>query len=138
MEFLTDKYFKAMKNIKEQIKNYKLGLYNGTSFKTQVNAGWFDWFCNHSELSKKTKKLYSFLLSIENKINTIDNRFFFKNNMPLFGPLYDSIHIIDIKTNKMQYIIKFKGRKSELYIKDFEKPALQGTIKEIKNYFNNL
>lgn len=43
--------------LSEWIKQYQSGKYNSPDTKTQIEAGWFDWFCRDSSLANKTKKM---------------------------------------------------------------------------------
>jgi hypothetical protein len=95
----------AKKSIREQIANYDAGLYDAKDVKTQIQAGWYDWFCRKGSLYNKTRALYPFLKKIAKspKINQDNMCFFFKNNCPVNGSLYDSISICDIETGDVVY-----------------------------------
>ena len=92
-------------SIREQLENYDAGKYKYNSIDVAVQAGWFDWFCKDSSLYNRTHTLYPFLKRIVKspKIDQDKCYFFFKNNCPTDGSLYDSISICDIETGDVLY-----------------------------------
>ena len=132
--------------IREFLKNYKNGLYNDNDVKTQIEAGWHDWFCRDEKLRDKTIRLTKRLISII-KTNrfSIDRTFvFFKNNQPLHGRCYDTFSICDIQGEGTLYCIVPKdghtgerqGR-AEVWGKanKFECPLVAGTWDDVKAFF---
>lgn len=132
-------------NLIEWIENFKKGNYNDPDVKTQIRAGWYDWFCNDKSLAAKTKSLGRKLIQIVNspKINPETSYVFFKNNCPMWGKLYDDFRICDIKSGNVIYCITPKsghevknglgdvwGREN-----DFKEPLFEGSWKEIKDWF---
>lgn len=131
--------------ISEWSKKFTNGDFTKPDFDTQVAAGWYDWFCKETSLAGKTKKLGNKLLQIMDspKFNKDKCYVWFKNNCPMVGNLYDDFRIADIETCEVIYTIvpssgftKNKG-KAELWGKenDFQGPIVEGTWKDIKNYF---
>ncbi len=43
--------------LRQWISNFNKGIYDAYDRKTQIEAGWFDWFCRDSSLRNKTYKL---------------------------------------------------------------------------------
>ena len=132
-------------NLIDWIENFKKGAYISPDRKTQIEAGWYDWFCRDSSLAGKTKSLGKKLIQIINspKINPETSYIFFKNNCPVWGSLYDDFRICDIESGKIIYTITPKsghevkkglgdvwGREN-----DFKEPLFEGSWKEIKNWF---
>ena len=132
-------------NLIDWIENFKKGAYISPDRKTQIEAGWYDWFCKDSSLAGKTKSLGKKLIQIINspKINPETSYIFFKNNCPVWGSLYDDFRICDIKSGDVIYTITPKsghrvkeglgdvwGREN-----DFKEPLFEGSWKEIKNWF---
>jgi len=77
--------------VKEWCKKFKKGEFNKSDTKTQIEAGWFDWFCFNDELVDRTKKIAKFLNQIKNCSVINDLTVSLKNNCPATGKMYDSI-----------------------------------------------
>ncbi len=95
------------KNLAEQLKEFAEGKYNSPDFKTQCEAGWYDWFCVDAALASKTKRLYSALKSFM-KVVPVDTKktyVFFKNNCPCWAGLYDDFRICDLKTGDVIWTV---------------------------------
>ena len=43
--------------VREWIEKFNNGDFEDESFKTQVSAGWYDWFCPNQSLTKRLKKM---------------------------------------------------------------------------------
>ena len=75
--------------VREWIKNFNEGKYDDTNFNTQVDAGWYDWFCSTDSLAKRLKKMGKIIKDIKNDY-ILDNYYvWFKNNCPCTFSLYD-------------------------------------------------
>ena len=132
-------------NINQWIENFKKGAYLSPDRETQINAGWYDWFCKDSSLAGKTKSLGKKLIQIAKspKINPETSYVFFKNNCPCFGSLYDDFRICDIESGKVIYTITPKsGHEVQKGLGDvwgsennFKEPLFEGSWKEIKDWF---
>ena len=133
-------------SIREYLKNFDEGKYDDPSRSTQIEAGWYDWFCKDSSLKAKTVKLTAKLKQIVNseKINQDTMYVFFKNNCPMVGKLYDDFRICDLVSGDVIFTITPKSghdihnNRAEVWGKDnrFEEPLVQGTWKDVKNFFN--
>ena len=44
-------------NINEWAEQFKLGSFSKDDVKTQIKAGWYDWFCKDSSLKNKTQRM---------------------------------------------------------------------------------
>ena len=112
------------------IGNFILGEYDSEDVKTQIKAGWYDWFCKDSALARKTKRMGNIIKNIreggkdeiidevkEKLNNTIEreNRKlrdelmthpWFKNNCPLNGPLYDDFRFAELETGDVMFTIQ--------------------------------
>lgn len=135
------------KNILEWVKDFKEFKFSDPDVSVQIEAGWYDWFCNDSALASKTKKLGKKLIQILNspKINPRKQYVFFKNNCPCMGNLYDDFRICDLESGDVIFTIVpssghtvNKGR-SEVWGKanDFKEPLITGTWKDVLKYFND-
>ena len=99
---------KAHKSIRNFIVSFKNGNYNKKDTMTQIEAGWFDWFCDDSELQNKTNIIGSLICNINEsgKID-LDNWYvWFKNICPLTGSLYDEICFSNIETGDIILVIQ--------------------------------
>lgn len=76
-------------SVREWIKKFNNGEFDSKNRDTQINAGWYDWFCSDSALSNRLKKMGSIIKDITNDY-ILDNYYvWFKNNCPCIGKLYD-------------------------------------------------
>lgn len=94
-------------SVREWIRKFNNGDYNDGSFETQVNAGWYDWFCDDDELSERLKKMGNIINKITNDF-ILDNYYvWFKNNCPASDhPLYDDFRfepLYDYDKNRDTY-----------------------------------
>ena len=89
--------------IRQFLKNFDEGKYDDPSRSTQIDAGWYDWFCKDSSLKNKTVKLTKKLKQIVNseKINQDTMYVFFKNNCPMVGSLYDDFRICNLESGEV-------------------------------------
>ena len=81
--------------LKDWIEKYYEGNFavkpGDTFFQTMVEMGWFDWFCDTTELPKRSEPLTEILLQIVNTDLLENYEVSFYNNCPLEGDLYDEI-----------------------------------------------
>lgn len=136
-------------SIKNWLSNYNAGQYDGRFVGTQIQAGWYDWFCNDSSLAAKTKKFAPKIAALANspKVDTDKMYVWFKNNCPMVGPLYDSFKFADIESGDVKFCISYLPKGShgcssshwEVYSfeNDFDTPLVEGSWKEVMNYFNS-
>jgi len=94
-------------SIRELIRRFDAGEFNRNDRNTQIDAGWYDWFCKDTSLAAKTQLLVKRLKSIVDSrmINQDTMYVFFKNNCPMNGRLYDSFSICDMETSNVLYWI---------------------------------
>ena len=95
-------------SIREWQKCFLNDLFSGKDFKTQVSAGWYDWFCKDSSLRNKTYRMGNIIKQVKDggKVD-LDNWYvWFKNNCPLNGPLYDDFRFADIENGNVQFTIQ--------------------------------
>jgi len=84
------------------------GKYESKDVKTQIEAGWYDWFCKDSSLARKTQIMGGIIRQIKagGKVDLNNWYVWFKNNCPLNGPLYDDFRFADIATGDVVFTIQ--------------------------------
>lgn len=109
---------------------------------TQIEAGWYDWFCRDTSLAAKTQNLGKKVLRVmkSSKIDVEKNYVFFKNNCPMRGGLYDDFRICDIETGNVIYTVVPRcthSGKAEVWGCDnnFQGPLVQGSWRDVKAFF---
>ena len=142
-------------SIKEWIDKFLSGKFDkkdsfSEDIKTQIQAGWYDWFCKDSSLAAKTKKMGNIVRQIKSggKVN-LDNWYvWFKNNCPLNGPLYDDFRFAKLDTGDVQMTIQINccwnkhrysvwGRKGEDKEFEHENPLFEtDSLKDLVKWFN--
>ena len=99
-----------MKNrmsVNEWMRRFFNGDWDTTDVKTQIEAGWYDWFCKDSSLRNKTLRIGRILRDIDPaKVNFRTMYVWFKNNCPLNGPLYDDFRFADLETGDVQFTVQ--------------------------------
>ena len=129
----------------EWIQRFKSGEFEKPDTTTQINAGWFDWFCRDTSLANKTKKMGNIIKQIKpgGKVDLESSYVWFKNNCPLSGPLYDDFRIADIETNNNLIVVQIdcfrNDSKYTVYerLDGFEKPVFQtNSSRELVKWLN--
>lgn len=89
------------------IDEFMEGNFDADDVKTQIKAGWYDWFCKDSSLARKTKRMGNIISKLREggKVNFKNWYVWFKNNCPLNGPLYDDFRFSDLETGEVQFTI---------------------------------
>jgi hypothetical protein len=110
--------------------------------QTQIEAGWYDWFCRDTSLAAKTEKLGRKVLQLmkSTKIDSEKNYVFFKNNCPMRGGLYDDFRVCDMETGDVIFTIVPRcthSGKAEVWGREneFKGPLVQGTWRDVKTFF---
>ena len=131
--------------ITQFIEKLDAGKFDSADVKTQIDAGWYDWFCNESSLRNKTLSLGKKLKQIsESSLFDNDKCYvFFKNNCPMNGSLFDDFRICDMVTHDVLYTVipanghtSIKGR-AEVYGRsnNFDEPLAAGKWADVKKFF---
>lgn len=97
-------------SVAEWINNFLNDEYTQKDFKTQVRAGWYDWFCKETSLRSKTYKMGQIIKQVKKggKVD-LDNWYvWFKNNCPLDGPLYDDFRFARKDTGDVMFTIQIE------------------------------
>ena len=90
------------------IDEFMEGNFDDADVRTQILAGWYDWFCKDSSLANKTKKMGNIIKQVKRggKVDIENWYVWFKNNCPLNGPLYDDFRFADLETGEVQFTIQ--------------------------------
>jgi len=101
-------------NVLQWQKNFKMGRYIPNDFNTQVEAGWYDWFCKEKSLAEKTNKMGKIISQVKDggKIDLEKMYVWFKNNCPFVGPLYDDFRFADIETGNTMFTIAIDDKRA--------------------------
>jgi hypothetical protein len=131
--------------LSEWIQRFNTGEFDKPDSKTQIEAGWFDWFCRDSSLVNKTKKMGNIIKQIKTggKVDLETSYVWFKNNCPLNGPLYDDFRIADIENNNNLFVVQidcvWNDSRYTVFerLDGFEKPVFQtDSSRELVKWFN--
>ncbi len=90
------------------IDEFMEGNFDDADVRTQILAGWYDWFCKDSSLANKTKKMGNIIKQVKRggKVDLENWYVWFKNNCPLNGPLYDDFRFADLETGNVMFTIQ--------------------------------
>ena len=95
---------REMITVREWIKRFNDGAYEADDFDTQVAAGWYDCFCEESELPGRLRTMGEIINKITNEY-ILDNFWvWFKNNCPALGPLYDDMRFEPMDETKREQL----------------------------------
>ncbi len=132
-------------NIETFATRFLRGDFQTYDRKTQIEAGWYDWFCRDTSLAAKTQSLGKKVLQLmqSEKIDIEKNYVWFKNNCPMNGRLYDDFRIADIETGNVIYTIipscghALEKGQSQVWGREnnFQGPIVTGAWKDIKAFF---
>ena len=79
-------------SIRQFCERYRKGEYSDADRDTQIEAGWYDWFCPEYELTERLKKMWPVLDGITNDFLLDNFKVSFVNKCPAdSNPLYDAI-----------------------------------------------
>ena len=131
--------------LKQWIKLFNNGEFDGDSVQTQIQAGWYDWFCRDTSLKNKTKRMGQIIKQFKetSKVDLDNTYVWFKNHCPLNGPLFDDFRIADIKDNSVIYTVlidsPWEDARFVVYGKEdfFDKPLFKtNKQRELVKWFN--
>ncbi len=134
-------------SITEWVMDFTAGMYDSKDVSTQIDAGWYDWFCSNEALAAKTQFLGHKLMTIldSKKFDNDKTYVWFKNNCPGYGPLYDDFRIADLETGDVIFTIQHLNKGShgsekahwEVYGREngFKEAIANGSWNEVKKYF---
>ena len=121
---------------------YNSGAFENPDRRTQIDAGWYDWFCKDTSLANKTKRMGQIVKQIKDggKIDLDNYYVWFKNNCPLNGPLFDDFRFARRDNSEVQFTIQLNccwnkhkfavfGRKNEFKEPLFESDSQRELVK---------
>lgn len=139
-------------NIDTWVCLFIAGAFEGKDRETQIEAGWYDWFCKETSLAKKTKRMGNIIKKFDSfkKDSKIDFKnwyVWFKNNCPVNGPLFDDFRFADMKTGEVQFTVQldccWNQKKYAVFGRTpdgkfhAEKPLFEtDSIQDLVNWFN--
>ena len=132
-------------SVREWQVKFSLSGFDNPDRRTQIDAGWYDWFCRDTSLANKTKKMGRIIKQVKDggKVNLDTMYVWFKNNCPLNGPLYDDFRFADIETGDVQFTIQIDccwyNSKYAVYARKtgWDKPAFEtNSSKELVKWLN--
>lgn len=137
-------------NVLAWIDKFNNGDFDKEDVKTQIEAGWYDWFCKDSSLLRKTQRMGRIIAKLNQggKVDLANCYVWFKNNCPLNGPLYDDFRFADLETGEVQFTIQLDccwnnhkyvvwGRRGKGKEFNHEKPLFEtDSVKELVEWFN--
>ena len=94
-------------NIAQWIGLFESEHFTNPDFKTQVAAGWYDWFCRDASLRNKTYRMGRIIKQVKvgGKVDLQNWYVWFKNNCPMQGPLYDDFRFADLESGEVMFTI---------------------------------
>lgn len=137
-------------SIRQWSGNFLSETYTSDDVRTQIKAGWYDWFCKDSSLRNKTYKMGKIVAKVQNrgKVDIDQCYVWFKNNCPLNGPLYDDFRFASLEDGEVQFTIQIDccwnqkkytvwGRRSHGAEFQNDKPLFEtDSVRELVKWFN--
>lgn len=132
-------------SVREWQVKFNLSGFDNPDRRTQIEAGWYDWFCRDTSLANKTKRMGKIIKQVKDggKVNLDTMYVWFKNNCPLNGPLYDDFRFADRVTGDVQFTIQidccWNDYRYSVYSRrtGFETPAFEtNSSRELVKWLN--
>ena len=134
-------------SVREWQQRYRAGDFDSRDRAVQCEAGWYDWFCRDESLAGRLKKLSSAVMGITEPF-ILDNYYvWFKNNCPMYGPLYDDVRFEPLSGERdgKYFVVALDSphepRKWTLYTERFGMDAPEfscANVQELTKYLNRI
>lgn len=101
----------------------------------------YDWFCKDASLKAKFEKLFPKVKAFVEaaKVDQDKYYFWFKNNCPMVGVLYDDFRISKVGSDINEWVCAIRNGEHTLYQgPGWSEPLLAGSWREVLNHFKSV